>query len=83
MPSLAPAPARGPRVLLAARISSEQRSGGGLMPQTAQQGCLRPCAGARVAPFQVAARGGQEAFHAANLGLALGVHVGLWCPGLL
>lgn len=53
------------------------------MPQTAQQGCLRPCAGARVAPFQVAARGGQEAFHAANLGLALGVHMGLWCPGLL
>ena len=53
------------------------------MPQTAQQGCLRPCAGARVAPFQVAACGGQEAFHVANLGLALGVHVGFWCPGLL
>lgn len=53
------------------------------MPQTAQQGYLRPCAGARVAPFQVAACGGQEAFRVANLGLALGVHVGFWCPGLL
>lgn len=51
------------------------------MPQTAQQGCLRPHAGARVDPFQAAAHGEQEAFCVANLGLALGVHVGLWCPG--
>lgn len=51
------------------------------MPQTTQQDCLRLCAGAHVAPFQMAARGGQEAFHAANLGLALGVHMGFWCPG--
>lgn len=51
------------------------------MPQTAQQGCLRPHAGARVDPFQAAAHGEQQAFCVANLGLALGVHVGLWCPG--
>lgn len=50
------------------------------MPQTAQQGCLRPHAGACLAPFQAAAHGGQEAFRVANLGLALGVYAGLWCP---
>ena len=38
----------------------------GLCPKQLPQGCLRPHPGARVASFQVAAHGGQEAFHLAN-----------------